>query len=332
MQLPLARQVASDLRRGVGDDAFHTGSARFDGEWSFGSAVMGVAGLSQVLLAHPEAAGELRGGLEAGVSRLLAPDTRAFGTAAWGEDGLVAEGGHAYLGYLGVALGLARLVEPDAAWGPAHDALIASLTARMEAAEGHRLETYPGETYPPDLASLAGAVALHGRATGAPHPEQRGWIAALDGWIDPRSGLLVQSLARGGAPLDAPRGSGTGLGAWFTSFADRPLSERLYRGLVAHRRSVLGFGAVREYPLGTSGWGDIDSGPVLFGVSVSATGFALSSARVHRDQAVYTELLRTATLFGMPLRRGARSTFVTGGPLGDAILLAMLSAGPGAAR
>ena len=35
------------------------------------------------------------------------------------------------------------------------------------------------------------------------------------------------------------------------------------------RRDLLGFGAVREYPPGTDGHGDIDSGPVVLGVNIT---------------------------------------------------------------
>jgi len=84
---------------------------------------------------------------------------------------------------------------------------------------------------------------------------------------------------------------------------------------------------VREYPHGHSGSGDIDSGPVILGYGVSATGFALGPARIHGDQALFGRLLRTAVLFGAPLQRKDTLEFVSGGPLGNAILFAMLTAG-----
>jgi hypothetical protein len=67
---------------------------------------------------------------------------------------------------------------------------------------------------------------------------------------------------------------------------------------------------------------------VVLGVGVSATGFTLGGARIHGDRALYTQLYRTADLFGAPHRSGNGRRFVSGGPLGDAILLAMLTARP----
>jgi hypothetical protein len=64
----------------------------------------------------------------------------------------------------------------------------------------------------------------------------------------------------------------------------------------------------------------------VLGVSVSATGFALASARLTHDRDALAALHRTATLFGVPVARGESTRFLSGGPLGNAILLAMMTA------
>ena len=88
---------------------------------------------------------------------------------------------------------------------------------------------------------------------------------------------------------------------------------------------------MREFPPRLAGgFGDIDSGPLLFGVSISATGFAMASARAHHDREMFTSLYRTAYLFGAPSPRGKGRRFLNGAALGNAIMLAMLTAGPGA--
>ena len=102
----------------------------------------------------------------------------------------------------------------------------------------------------------------------------------------------------------------------------------LFRSLFRHEASLLGFGAIREYAPGFRGHGDVDSGPVLLGVSVAATGFALAPARATGRADAFTELLRTTTLFGIPVERGDRQRFATGGPIGNALLLALLTSGP----
>jgi hypothetical protein len=137
--------------------------------------------------------------------------------------------------------------------------------------------------------------------------------------------------AKTGEAYDRPRASGTALAAYFTAFADAALSADLYAALKhSCRVTPLGFGGMREYPRGTpGGLGDVDSGPVVFGVGASATGFALAGARLHGDRETYEAIFRTASLCGAPLRTPSRHRFLVGGSLGNAILLAMMTAGPG---
>jgi len=322
LQLALSREVARSVASGVDPSRFHTGSSRFDGEWTVGTHQMAVLGLAQVATEHPELRVELLPAVDAAVGRLLEPETRAFGTRAWGEDGLEALGsrnGHAYLGYVNLALGADRMLRPESPYAAVHDRLTATLAGRLGASPTGMIETYPGETYPPDVSAVAASIGLHDRATGRGEHRE-----LLDRWgrmvrqryVDPESGLLVQSV-RGadGAPLDSPRASGTALAAYFLSFSDPALSASLYVALERNQGRCVGFGGIREYPPlhAEGGHGDIDSGPVIFGVGLSATGFSISSARIHGDE-------------GVGNRR-----FVTGGPLGNSIMLAMLTAGPLAA-
>lgn len=147
--------------------------------------------------------------------------------------------------------------------------------------------------------------------------------------IDPASGFVIQRMgARDGAAHDAPRGSGTALAAYFAGFADRSVARRLAEGLFRHEATFFGFGAIREYAPGHAGHGDVDSGPVVLGVSVSATGFALAPARAHGYRESFDCIYRTTELFGAPVISGGRQRFLTGGPIGNALLLAMLTSGP----
>lgn len=336
--VPLARSVAQWVESGVDAERFGTGNDRFDGEWAFGTYQMAVLGLGQVLLEHPQLDEEIGPAMDAAAARLTSSETLAFGEAAWGEQPLGAlqsDRGHGYLGYLALALGMHRLVRPGSADTVLHDRVIESLSRRLDDAPHGLFETYPGESYPPDISSVVGAVGLHGRATNVDHSVRIArWTRVLRReYVDRDSGLLVQAAdARTGAYHDRPRASGTALAAYFLAFADPALSSELYSALQTRCRvRVLGFGGIREYPPGQRGFGDIDSGPVIFGVGLSATGFAIAGARAHDDRETFRALVRTAHLFGAPVDVDDRRTHVTGGPLGDAILLAMLTAGPGTA-
>jgi len=315
---------------------FSTGSARFDGEWYFGTGMMAALGFGQTARAHPELAPEALDRMDRALDTMLGPRARAFDRDAWGSDALESldsdQGHAAYLGYANLALSLRRFVAPGSRFDELGDRVSAALERRMNRARGAALETYPGEIYPVDNAAVAASLGLRARARGEPEPAAvRAFLRALrQRYVDPKSGLLHQSVGAERLPADAPRGSGTALAAYFLSFTDEESSRALHRAVRRELAGdVLGFGVVREYPHSFSGRrGDIDSGPLIFGYSISAMGFGLAGCRVHGDEDGFRELYRSFHLFGAPLERNDSLAFASGGPLGNAIVFAMLTALP----
>lgn len=343
----LAASVASWTSHELAPASFATGSSRFDGEWLFGTYMMAAMGFGQVALAS-EAADPRRADSVARMERcldaMLSPAARVFDRDAWSLDALASvaaapgsslDRGHvAYLGYAGLALGLHRLVVGSSRFDAQHDAIANALARRFAASRTGFVETYPGEVYPVDNAAALGALALHAKAahTGEAPGLVHGLGAIRTYGVQRVSGLLAQSVdASTAAPRDPGRGSGTALAAYFLAYADPALSASLYRAV--HRelfRTVVGFGAILEHPASCegncAGRVDIDSGPVFAGFGVSATGFAIGASRANDDRDAFASLYATAHLFGAPFDEGDTRTFATGGPLGDAILFAMLTA------
>lgn len=319
----LSAGVAHWLEAGVGREDFSTGAALFDAEWLFGTWMMAAVGFGEAALQDPDPVHRER--LVAAVDRMLAPEARAFDHMKWGSDPLEHPGTRgriAWLGYAGVALGMERLVLGDEAPHRAeHERIVAAILQRFATTEG-LVETYPGEWYPVDNAAAIGALGLHHRATGVAQPLP---TARLRKALDPATGLLRQATDAQGRSRGPARGSGSFLASWFLSFAQDPLADELY----AAGRRVLwaplgGLGAMREYPPGVDGGGDIDSGPIVAGRGVSATGFALGAARAAGDEETARALWATTALFGAPATTDGATRFATGGPIGDAILFAML--------
>ncbi|WP_431955619.1 hypothetical protein [Nocardia lijiangensis] len=326
----VAFEAEDDQRRATGSGGV------IDRMWGLLAHQMTALGLAQVCLEHPEWRERYAPIVTHAAAKSLLPEMRTEFTSAWhGRDGLAdldSPNGHAYLSYPALALGIARLVDP--AFPPdlavQHDALIASYERRLLASPTGLLDTFPGEAYPTDVAAVAAAIAVHGRATGIDHG------AVLAHWaqqvravqIDRGTGLVLQRMGVDGRAHDAPRASGTGLAAYFAGFADRALAEELATVLFRQERSFLGFGAIHEYGNGFRGAGDMDSGPLILGISISATGFALAPARSFGHRDTFTRLFRTTDLFGLPLRSGPRLRFATGGVIGNALLLAFLTSGP----
>lgn len=339
LQRALAQGVERLIRDGVNLSDFNTGIDQFNGEWLFGTYLMAGFGFGQLALAGNADTARMSSLMEMCIERMLDSDIRSFDRNAWNSDPVEALGSTedhaAYLGYFNLLLGFHRLVNPDSKYGELNDRITGHLSSRLKASPTGLLETYPGEVYPVDNCAVIGSIGLHARIMKMPQPGVV--IDAVDlfrrKYIDPESGLLIQAVSPvTGAPFDDPRASGTSLGLYLLSFADEVIARDLYSGL---QRSVvrrfLGFGAVREYPAHLlNGDGDIDSGPIVLGYGLSATGFSIAGSRMFEDKETFRRLVGSAYLAGAPLHRDDLE-FVTGGPLGNAILLAMLTAGPGKA-
>lgn len=341
IQDALAAELVAFEARDDGQREPGTGTSRYAGEWALVTHQMVALGLAQICEARPARCPALIPTITDAAKKTFQEEMRDFGTRAWeGEDALDSlDGahGHAYMAYPALAVSVARGLDPafPAELARTHDALIAAYVRRLDASSSGLIETYPGQSFPTDVAAVAAAIAVHGRATGADHR------AVLVRWaeavrrvqVDPTSGLVWQRMdAEDGRPLDAPRGSGTGLAAYFAGFADPRVEALLAEGLFRQEAGFWGFGGIREYAPGYDGDGDVDSGPVILGVSVSATGFALAPARALGRPDSFEHLYRTAELFGVLVREGDRARYATGGPIGDALLLALLSSGPERAR
>jgi hypothetical protein len=320
-----------------GRERFNTGSDRFNGEWQFGTMTMTAIGAAQVWQEHPSLRKDAEGTLGFATGKVIARDTRDHDTQGWGVDAIddsenVTRGHLAYFGYAGVSLGLERFISNTNAG--LHDLLADALARRFRASATGMLETYPDETYPVDNVAAIAALALHARFRQGPeHTMYRDIFArfaeALTKTTAP-SGLIYQAVdSHSLKSKDSARASGTALAAYMLSFVDRQVARKYYDVLCQKQmRKVFGFGAMREYGKGDDGKGDIDSGPILRGLSVAGTGFTIASARTFGDRDRFVDLYATAHFWGIPTDVEQRRNFALGGPIGDAILFALLTALP----
>lgn len=207
--------------------------------------------------------------------------------------------------------------------------------ARVERAM-RKSPSMSGESYPDECWTFCNTTALAGlmmldRADGTDHAAlARDWVAyAKAHLVDPKTGILVSSYTYDGRPLDGPEGSSI----WMSAHNLLAIDEAFARDQYARARrelgtSFLGFGWAREWPTGTPGRPDIDSGPIipLVDASAGSSGLALLGARAFDDEAWLGTLLTSLELTGFRDERSGR--YRASNDVGDAVLLYALSFGP----
>jgi hypothetical protein len=170
------------------------------------------------------------------------------------------------------------------------------------------------------VAALARADALVGVPRAA--VLVAGWPARIAALRDRATGLLPHQLNADGS-VEGPRGSSQALLLAFEPDVSRELAARDYRQFVdtfVVRR--LGLVGVREYPAKAPGAADTDSGPLLLGVSASASAVALAAAARQGDQQLVDGLNAEAELLGVPVTRNDQRRYGLGRlPIGDAFLV-----------
>lgn len=292
----------------------------FDGEWQLVGLSMAVVAATNLAVAHPDSRPARAAQVAAWTRRLTDDDVRAYDVQQWGSDPLDlqrADGHAGYLGHVALALGAACLL--DAPRDEAlHGRLVDVLAQRLDASPTGLIETYPGETYVPDNVVVLAGLSLFDRCVGRPaHAAtiSRWRALAQQRWTDEDNGLLVF------APGQPARGSGAAWNAFYLPFVDEAwAAEQTARTWATFGDTAL-FGflhGVRERPPGVDAAGDVDSGPLVLGVSPSATGFMLGAARFSGDGARAFGILRTAELVGVT----AEGRYLLSPLVGDAIVLA----------
>ncbi|NHA67520.1 hypothetical protein [Phycicoccus flavus] len=208
------------------------------------------------------------------------------------------------------------------------DAMRARATRLRDALDrsaGGFLQAYPGQAWPVDTVVAAAALARADRVEPVPGTAGtlRRWVARVELHRDPVTRLLPHRVAPDGTGLEGPRGSSSALAQVFWPDADPEAAAADYPRFVAtFVTRVVGAIGVREYPRGTPGGGDVDSGPLVAGVSLSATAVALAAARRAGDERLARDLLAQAEVAGLPVQAAGQRRYAAGVlPVGDAFLL-----------
>ncbi|HNT73544.1 MAG TPA: glycosyl hydrolase family 18 protein [Anaerolineae bacterium] len=208
----------------------------------------------------------------------------------------------------------------------------AALAQAFDQSDSPFLTAYPGQAWPVDSVVAVAALRLHDKLFPAQYTATiERWLTAAQERLDPTTGLLPHRVnPLNGEPLEGARGSSQSIIARFLLEIDPVWGRSQYDVFRQHFiRPFLGASGVLEYPVGVTGQGDVDSGPLVAGFSASATVVGLGAAQVHGDREVADALIRAAEAVGLPFRWAGAKRYAFGLlPVGDAFLVWAKNARP----
>jgi hypothetical protein len=149
--------------------------------------------------------------------------------------------------------------------------------------------------------------------------------------VHPVSGLLVSSFTIDGSPVIGPEGSSLWMVAHCLQLLDpgfaRDQYDRARRELAG---STLGFSYAREWPDSWKGPADIDSGPIIpvLEISAGSSGMAFIGASAFGDESLLASLNATIDFAGFPSRKKGALKYCASNQVGDAALLYAATLGP----
>jgi hypothetical protein len=184
--------------------------------------------------------------------------------------------------------------------------------------------SYPGSAWPADNIVAMASLRLHDQLFPPCYDSLvTRWLGRVKRRLDPATELIPHSvIAETGLVREGARGSSQTLMLRFLIHIDRDFAREQYH-LFRQKflTTWLGLPLIREYPIGTTGEGDVDSGPVLFGVSPVASVVGLGTARVFGDGELAAALGQTHEMLGLPVSWNGEKLYAFGSlPVGDAFL------------
>lgn len=265
-----------------------------DGRWDSTPAGFRMIALSQLAdgcaaqgKAHPERAAQARQCVEGAYRRSKALAQRGgAGDALWRtHQNLILGAAHRLGPCLEVAQHTALsawLAEASAADPLAHAPSYASTTLRWPADQAATLASLQRFDEGHHGALAAKAIAR--------------WRSALASHTDARTGLPWSELTGAGPGARLPRGCAQSYLVRYASEFDAPFAREAWERYRAHfftRVPAVGF---REWPRGVERRGDLDSGPIIFGIGTAASALAIGAARAVGDRLLAEQLQASAQL------------------------------------
>lgn len=184
------------------------------------------------------------------------------------------------------------------------------------------LPSYYGSAWPCDTVPAIHALSVYDRVT--KEDRYRGvianWLEDARERLDPETGLLPHTAnLPDGKHVGVSRATSQMIMLRLLPDIDPPFAKQQYETFrERHLTTFLGAPCLLEYPSGISGPGDVDSGPLIFGRSLSATVLMMGVAQIYGDQSVADAIAQSGEVVGLPWTWWGKKQYAAGlMPIGD---------------
>ena len=200
--------------------------------------------------------------------------------------------------------------------------------AIYQALKGNRnpyLESYQANKWPADGIVAVSSLSLHDHIfhSNSYKPFLSDWLDKVKNRLDPETGLIPHSVnPNNDETSEGARGSSQSLILIFLKEIDPEFAKeqfQLYEKLFLDWR--MGLPGIREYPKGKLGFGDIDSGPVIWGIGGAASIVGQKTMGLYDNWSIYSGLRNSIESFGLGYETGKKKKYLFGMlPMVDAFI------------
>jgi hypothetical protein len=186
------------------------------------------------------------------------------------------------------------------------------------------LESYSGGIWPADNLLCIASLQLHDQLfTPQFAPFIQDWLKIAQSKLDPFTKLLPHAVSStDGKILEGSRGSSMSLMLCFLPEIDKKFAQTQFENyqtqFLSHR---LGLPGLREYPLHRPGIGDIDSGPVIWGIGGAASLVGIRAFALNQNPAMGWQIRNCVEGFGFPITWNGQKFYILDAlPIADAFI------------
>lgn len=199
-----------------------------------------------------------------------------------------------------------------------------AIALALQHAPGPFLESYKNQAWPADTFVAMASLSTYDQIFGHQYTALiQNWLLKVKKHQDEKTGMIPHKAdPETGETIQGAHGSSTALILRMLSEIDPYFGiEQLALADSLFITTSLGLPAMREYPTGTFGLGDIDSGPVIMGVGFSATITMIGTLAAYDRPMEALHQYQTIHAFGLDRTNNEQKYYLYGlMPMADAFI------------